>query len=475
MSNWEEIYLNFDSESIAQLLSKVKGVIVGFNVNADKIIEITPEELNQVLSKSEYTMELLKDRDIEVINNIEDFFFFLIQSIKEGKADEKLLFNKKIHQWIENTFSVKHTVIGGQAGIMANLLKKIGVKQVLLSLPSFDESLLKLLEPSLQVIIEENETYIKKPVKDIKGDEFNTTLHYVFEFKPGLYHIYDKIIECNRSNRFIVSYDFLNSKLEIDKGFYKYSQENIQNYSLAILSGFHLINPNIEPTKTYLDTISPVSELIMKWKESNPDLFIHFEIASTKAIQLKQLIIDKIIPSMDSIGLNEQELLDLLQIIDSTTYSLLREDLSAINLFKGILCILRIFPHLRIHLHYLGFYLVLSSPITEPQIHRRRNSLILASHNAAKKAEKGEIESYDILLASDYLVSNEGIKQLIALENYLDKEFQVKSNFSQNGFFNTPNFTLVGIPSIVVETPKHVVGLGDTISLISILFDHSEI
>ena len=331
------------------------------------------------------------------------------------------------------------------------------------------------MEPSLQVIIEENETYIKKPVKDIKGDEFNTTLHYVFEFKPGLYHIYDKIIECNRSNRFIVSYDFLNSKLEIDKGFYKYSQENIQNYSLAILSGFHLINPNIEPTKTYLDTISPVSELIMKWKESNPDLFIHFELASTKAIQLKQLIIDKIIPSMDSIGLNEQELLDLLQIIDSTTYSLLREDLSAINLFKGILCILRIFPHLRIHLHYLGFYLVLSSPITEPQIHRRRNSLILASHNAAKKAEKGEIESYDILLASDYLVSNEGIKQLVALENYLDKEFQVKSNFSQNGFFNTPNFTLVGIPSIVVETPKHVVGLGDTISLISILFDHSEI
>ena len=471
MSNWEEIYLNFDSDNINQLLNQVKGVIVGFNVNVDKIIEITPEVLKQVISKSNYITDFLQEKDLAVISSIEDFFSLLIQSIKESKANEKLLFSKKIHQWIENTFSVKHTTIGGQAGIMANLLKKMGVNQVLLSLPSFDESLLKLLDPSLQVIVEEKNNYIIKTIKDIHGIELNTAIHYIFEFKPGLYTINNKKIECNRSNRFIVSYDFINSKLEINEGFYKYSKEHIQNYSLAILSGFHLINPDIEPTKSYLDTISPVSKLITKWKKTNPELLIHFEVASTTDIKLIQLIVDEIIPSSDSIGLNEQELLDFLQIIDSQTYSSLRKDLSAVNLFKGMLSILSNFPHLRIHLHYLGFYLVLSSPIKEQQIQRRKESLIFASLNAARKAEKGEIEFCDILPVSTYQVSKEGIKQIITLENYLDQEFQVVSNFSQTGYFNNSNFTLIGIPTIVIEKPQQVVGLGDTISLISVLFD----
>lgn len=472
MNNWEETYYNFDSSKIMQALSQIKGVVVGFNVNIDKIIEITPKVLSQILFKSKYQIEFHKERDSATIDSVEDFFFFLLQSIKEGKADEKLLFTRDIHLWIENMFSVKHTKIGGQAGIMANLLKRIGVNQVLLSLPIFDKSLLKLLNPSIQVIAEEDETFIIKPVRELNGNETNTVIHYVFEFKEGFYSINDEVIECRRSNRFIVSYDLINSKLEIRKGFYEYSRDNILNYSLAILSGFHLINPNLEPTKTYFDMIEPVSKLITEWKLSNPDIIIHFEVASTKDIQLVHIIIDELIPSVDSIGLNEQELLDFLAIIDPSTHLLLKDDMSAVNLFKGLLSLLRRYPRLRIHLHYLGFYLLLSSPITKQQVQTRKESLIYASLNAARKAETGDMEFENILSDFTYKVSNEGMEQLISLEKHLNKEFKEESDFSRSGYFNTSSFTLVGIPTIVIKKPKYLVGLGDTISSISILFDN---
>ena len=214
------------------------------------------------------------------------------------------------------------------------------------------------------------------------------------------------------------------------------------------------------------------SKLLIKWKLTNPELVIHFEVAATKDNQLKQTIIDEILPSVGSIGLNEQELLDFLELIDPSTYLILKDDMSAVNLFKGLLSMLRRYPHLRIHLHYLGFYLVLSSPITKHQVQKRKRSLIYASLNAAKKAEKGELEFNNILSDSHYMVSNAGIEQLIALEKYLSTEVEEESNFSRSGNINTPTFTLVGIPTIVIKKPKHLVGLGDTISLISVLFDN---
>ncbi len=472
MSNWEEIYLDFDSNELAQQINQIKGVIVGFNVNIDKIIEVNPEVLRNILSAAEYKISYQKEENLTTIDNIEDFFFFLLQAIAGGKADEKLLFSKDVHLWIENEFDIKQTKLGGQAGIMANLLRRMEVKQILLSLPIFDKTLLKLLDSSIQVIVKENNDYTIKPVENVESNETSPIVHYVFEFKEGNYTVYDQIIECKRANRFIVSYDLVNSQLKIHKGFYKYSEDNVHHYSLAIVSGFHLVNPNLDPSKTHLDLIKPVSDLIAKWKLSNPELTIHFEVAATEEIQLKAVIISEIIPSVDSIGLNEQELLDFIKIIDSSTYYLLKKEISAVNLFKGLLSLLREYPHLRIHLHYLGFYLVLSSPITKEQARKRRKSLIYASIHAAKKVELCETVLNDISSDFNYTISKEGKEQLISLDKHLSIEYEGGSDFFKSGYFTATDFTLVGIPSIVAKKPKSLVGLGDTISLISVLFDN---
>ncbi|MCK5159265.1 MAG: hypothetical protein KAR08_08920 [Candidatus Heimdallarchaeota archaeon] len=472
MKIWTEAYLDVISEDLEPILKRTKGVLVGFNVNIDKIIEITPEVINTVISKQKYQINLQEKRASKIVRSIEDFFYFLFQSLKEGRADEYLIVSNQISMWIERNFSVKDVKIGGQAGIIANLLKKINVNQILLSLPIFNKELMKLLDSSILVVSETGERLSLEEVKNIDEHESNPIIHYVFEFTEGRYSFGDKIVECKRSNRFIISFDLVNSILKIRDSFYNFSIDNIRNFSLAIVSGFHLVHPEVHSQKTIDMIIKPARDLFQKWKKLNPDITIHFEIAATNDKDLRKKIIDTILPFVDSIGLNEQELLDFIEIIDPTTYLLLKGNLSSVNLFKGIRKISSKFPHLRIHLHYLGYYLTLSPPISKELVSRRKKSLLLASLFAAETADKKVITSKEDILNVQILVSSKGMNELHKLEAYLNEEYNKISIFAEEGWFTTPSFTLVSIPTIMVNSPKQLVGLGDTISSISVLFDN---
>ncbi|GAG83375.1 unnamed protein product, partial [marine sediment metagenome] len=62
-------------------------------------------------------------------------------------------------------------------------------------------------------------------------------------------------------------------------------------------------------------------------------------------------------------------------------------------------------------------------------------------------------------------------EELKKLHFHLESQFEVKGNLYETGIVETPFFSLVGIPTILVIDPQKLVGLGDTISSIAILFD----
>ncbi|MHA1515088.1 MAG: ADP-dependent glucokinase/phosphofructokinase, partial [Candidatus Heimdallarchaeaceae archaeon] len=105
---------------------------MGFNVNIDKIIEITPESIDWKLPdgfdlKLKNSLLRLPSR----VNSIEDFFLYLMDSMMNGKAVEVGVTSEEIADWIENSFEIENVQIGGQAGIIANLFKSIEVGNVL--------------------------------------------------------------------------------------------------------------------------------------------------------------------------------------------------------------------------------------------------------------------------------------------------------------------------------------------------------
>ncbi len=472
METWKNSYLEalklIDNDSICS-----KGVILGFNVNIDKVIKITPEILSNIPQTTRVEDRLLDNSSPKKITNIEELLICLLQSINEGKADEVIIGSDEVAIWIEENFVISRTAMGGQAGIMANLLRKIDVNPVLLSTPISSPNLIKLLDPS---IIDPTTNYDTIHLGSIKTSEkIEPITHYVFEFSAGKYRVANRIINCERPNRFIGSYDKVNSLLMFSKEFNKYSIDNISDYTLCIMAGFHLINSITHPSKPYVEVFEPVLNLISKWKERNPLLIIHLELAAVKDRNLKQAIIDNLFPVVDSIGLNEQELISFLHCIDKSLSKTIHSTISSINLFKGMHAIFSKYPHIRLHLHYLDYFLLLSPLISEESALIRRNSLIISSLFAAVKAKHGNIDRQTDAKLIDHNISKKGLGELQKLENYLRSEWSGDANLTNNGYMQTKSFTMFGIPTVVIPFPTHLVGLGDTISLISILYEFKKL
>ena len=468
---WKNSYLEALKLIDDSILSK--GVILGFNVNIDKVIKITPETLSNIPQTARIENQLSDHNNPKIITNIEELLICLLQSIIEGKADEAHICSDEVAIWIEETFVISKTVIGGQAGIMANLLRKIEVNPVLLSTPISSLNLNKLLDPS---IINPTTNYDTSRLESEQiSEKIEPITHYVFEFSTGKYRVAERIINCKRPNRFIGSYDKVNSLLMFSEEFSEYSINHISDYALCVIAGFHLINFETNSSKSYAEVFEPILTLLNKWKERNPLLIIHLELAAVRDRNLKQAIIDNLFPVIDSIGLNEQELISFLHCIDKPLSVSIHSTISSINLFKGMHAIFSKFPHIRLHLHYLDYFLLLSPLISEESALIRKNSLLISSLFAAVKAKYGSIDRQTDVKLIDNNISKKGLRELQDLENYLKSEWDSDTSLINTGYMQTKSFTMFGIPTIVILSPLHLVGLGDTISLISILYEFNKL
>lgn len=291
MISWHDEYSKTLEQESKSFIKK-RNAIIGFNVNIDKIIEITPETISLALPEGVDLESIDKMKFPSRVSTIEDFLLYFLDSMKGGKAVEIVISSMEIANWIENNFEIKNIQIGGQAGIIANLFKNIDVGNVLLSLPTYDSQLVNLLEPTLLTVVEKANSYSICEIKELEFTENEPISHYIFEFKAGNYEVNSIKFVSPRDNRFIVSYDEVNSMVKFSKGFHEFSPNFISEYSLAIISGFHLVN---EQLSSYEEIINPIIKMIEQWKKVNPDLYIHLEIASTNNAKLRNFVKKKFV------------------------------------------------------------------------------------------------------------------------------------------------------------------------------------
>ena len=150
----------------------------------------------------------------------------------------------------------------------------------------------------------------------------------------------------------------------------------------------------------------------------------------------------------------------------------MKKSLSSILVFEALNRILCAFPNLRIHFHYLGYFLILSTPIKQEKALIRKNGLILSSLIAAIKATGREIVSLKEIADVSLDFSSEGFESLENLQEHLIKFSCItQDKLHVDGIFHSSSFSLIGVPTIVVQNPVTTVGLGDHISSISIFYE----
>lgn len=84
-----------------------------------------------------------------------------------------------------------------------------------------------------------------------------------------------------------------------------------------------------------IDRIEESIQIVSKWRANDTDQVLHFEIASTQDKVIRKALLDKLASQSDSIGFNERELIDMLEVIGQNELALICDKATtSANLFK---------------------------------------------------------------------------------------------------------------------------------------------
>ena len=228
----------------------------------------------------------------------------------------------------------------------------------------------------------------------------------------------------------------------------------------VVLSGFHALTEHNDGVRLQEGALP----IIENWK-SHGDI-VHLEIASTQDIVVRKSIIGTIAPKVDSIGINEREAMDILEVCGCEALAQACDcQTHSVNMFEALLQVKKVIKAPRVQLHMFGLYMTLQDKGFKIAPEANLRGMMLAATVAAGKAGTGNInQAENLLWAQGQQVSDVGLDELRRLSDYLKKP-----ELLTTGLAEVEGFDLIALPTILVEKPLTLVGMGDTISSLSLI------
>lgn len=348
-------------------MQKIQGVATGFNVNIDAVIKIKPELIQQWIKELGATADdLLKCQGSRSIKTPLNFLQGYIQCFAEGKGDEWYVEDINAYKWMKEHIDPLQpkNQMGGQTGIIANIMSVCGVQKVYAHAVSLSKNQVGMFVNKDNLYGVNDQGKLEK-IKNICREKDNDLIHWILEFSKGnTIHIGDKTITCPRDNRLIGTYDPDNLDLRIDPKFTRALKEQNVPIDFVLLSGYQLFNSVLSDGTDGLYQVNQSWKEIQDWKATRPNMWIHLEFAATKEKKVFNHLITTIAPCCDSLGMNEQELLDVLETVGmhDAAKECIKNPHSQAR-FDAVKTLMeQVFPTVkRIQLHMFGFYVAILS------------------------------------------------------------------------------------------------------------------
>lgn len=450
-------------------MGQVKGLISAFNANIDAVIKISGKQLAKIIEEENLNVDAILSDGETAINSKEDSLRGILRCFANGIAEEWLIENEDIFHWLDKKIGYDQLQMGGQGGIVANAMAVCGVDPVYVHCASLPENQGKLFLdlPNLLSVDENGEL---KKAYDIARSEI-PLIHWIIEFDKGdTFTANGNTLTCPKSNRFIATYDPLNFKLAIDKPFAEVFSQGKAPFEYIILSGYQMLKEQLDDGKKGVDRIKESAEIVKEWRDASGDHIMHLEVASTQDKVIRKALLDILATQSDSLGFNERELIDMLEVIgEDELAQICDKETSSANLFQGMLKVYEYTKCPRLQLHMFGLYITLQEKGAVLSAEKNRNGMQLAAVIAAAKAGTGSINEKDVLLwAKDREVSQVGLNELQALSKQVDASLGT-NNLVETGIYEDDKFEVIAVPTILIDNPVTLVGMGDTISSISLV------
>ena len=460
IENLRDIWQNLYKDVPAQLekVKAIKSAATGFNTNIDAVLKINGEKLKNLVK--DYNLSVSNIENINQISKPTDVILGIIKCFSRGIAEEWVTEDKSVYDWMAQNLGYDRLQMGGQGGIIANIMALLQIQKVVVHTNS---------HPKLQAeqfldldnLFALNEKGELQKATSVSRDKDIPLIHWIIEFDKGdSFSVDGKEFICPKSNRFIMTYDPLNLNLVIDKNFVSYL--NRESVEYLVLSGFH---PLLE-RKNGIELIKNAVPLIKQWQQNNPQMITHLEIASTQDLAVRKAIADYIAPLVQSAGLNERETIDMLNVCDNKDLAQkIEKETNAVNLFEALWYLKNRWDIPRLQLHMFGLYMTLQDERFPFSVKDNLRGMMTASVVSSAKAYNGALQNYDdVSTTLGFPPSDIGLTELTNLAQKLNKP-----ELAETGICQIDHIYISAIPTILVNKPKTLVGMGDTISSVSLL------
>ncbi|XP_041981350.1 ADP-dependent glucokinase [Aricia agestis] len=290
LSPVKEHLLHLESENKVASGIRQPKVALGYGACHDLFVNATslldPEDLKGI------------PKHFNELTNKEEFIKSFTYFFKHGAAAERFMSNSKLFdQLVEDALKLPDTrwAIGGNAPLMAKRFFLEGWR-VLLGAKMSDKL----------------KSYIPNEISIVGGDDVDKDdVHMILEYKTdeqfGAYR-------SPRANRYIMHNDVNNPLLSsLEK-----LGESLPKFSpnLLVISGLQMMD-NFPFTKDGRDLRAERLNLVREQILSQPlTTLAHFEMASYVDIELLLHLTTKVLPYVDSVGMNEQELSNLNSVLE---------------------------------------------------------------------------------------------------------------------------------------------------------------
>ncbi|XP_060687329.1 ADP-dependent glucokinase [Hemiscyllium ocellatum] len=335
--------------------------------------------------------------------------------------------------------------LGGNAPVMANRLAKEGCEVLIGS----------RLTPDLIEVLQEHVTVTSKPVDE-------TDIHLILEYSTGAK--WGKLVS-RRANRFIVHHDTSNPILESLEDF----QAQLQQFkpSLLIISGLQMMD-NFPFTPGQLDTrLRLLQDLLLSIDRTTG---IHFEMASFVDRSVLSKLLSYVITHVDSLGMNEQELPNLLSMLKGSNITVLSDPYPRVaNVLDQMRDVYRILNSqevtsanrrlTRLHVHTLAFQAII---IAKGSSWRNTMSAAakasLTAHRHVCGSPNIDTSKAKLIMDDSFSISREQGSKKIPLE-----ENRPVSCWEED------NYEICVAPVLVCTEVYQTVGGGDNVSAASLV------
>jgi len=443
---WKDRYEKV-SGHFERCVKDISGIFVAFNTNIDAI-EHVDSKLLKLLQIESFSQ---KNNACE-INSLDDFRTGLIASMKLGKAMEWEIKDMETYNYLLDNITYDSQRIGGQAGIVANVLAHLGMKNVVVFNPKLSEAEADMYDPAVKALKFSGNSARLIKARDAYSVNDVPKINLVFEFAEGLkVKTKDSPFLVPRMNRFIVSYRPKGREPFFDDKISDNFKENLKNIKRAFLSGYQAISTDEQFFRAKVQ--------LSLMRKANPEMKMHLEFTSEEDLEKVAKIVKYLLPAIDSIGCNERETCIFLRSMGKKDLAdnIKNSGYSAKDILEGIRYIKKKTGLKRVHVHNINYMLCLADKDYAPP-EKTRDAMQLCVMSAFAKSIRGFIHhAVDLDLSNNVGVNPKGMKQLSLMDRH-------QASKIGEGIYSCGKNYLVMIPTKIGVHAKATVGLGDTVS-----------